>query len=409
MALTFRPIPALTGQTHSIPLGLNNRGWALITGFLAATVVAALAYASVAEYARKETVTGYLNPREGAARVAAVRPGILTELYVKNGDRVAAGDPLFTVDTSHGLAGGGTLDAAMRAGLHRQVSLLEEQIAAEQARLASDQARLSARINGLLAELPSLETQRTLQVERASVTEARLKALGELRAKGYVSEAEYRAREESWLSQRQSLAAIDQRVTALSADLAQARIDRDRAPIDSADRLSRLSASQAELRQRLAEVSAQGGQQVRAPTAGRVTSLQASLGQRLDPAKPVLTLVPDGATLQAELYVPSRAIGFVEVGQRVRLMDDAFPYQHFGTYGGSVATISQTVFSPAEVIGPVVPVEASYRVSVLLDREMVDADGVEKPLQTDMAVRADLVLEERTIVGWILDDILNHL
>lgn len=155
MSLTFRPIPAATGQTHSIPLGLNNKGWAPITGFLAATTVTALVYASVAEYARKERLAGYLTPREGVARVSAPRSGVVTHLMVKHGDLVAAGDPLFIVDTSHGLAGGGTLNAAMRAGLERQVALLNEQIAAEQARLASDQARLSARINGLLAELPS--------------------------------------------------------------------------------------------------------------------------------------------------------------------------------------------------------------------------------------------------------------
>lgn len=401
MSLTFRPIPAASGQSTVIPLGLNNRGWAPVTGFLAATIVTALVYASVAEYARKERVTGYLTPREGVARVSAPRSGIVTGLMVKHGDLVAAGDPLFVVDTSHGLTGGGTLDAAMRAGLERQVVLLDEQIAAEQSRLGSDQARLSARINGLMAELPSLETQRTLQVERASVTEARLKALGELRAKGFVSEAEYRAREEAWLSQRQSLAAIDQRVTTLKADLAQARIDQERAPLDSNDRLSRLTASQAELRQRLAEVDAQGGQLVRAPVAGRVTSVQANVGQRLDPAKPALTIVPEGATLQAELFVPSRAIGFVEVGQRVRLMYDAFPYQHFGTYGGVVETVSQTMVRPQEVVGTVPLSEAGYRITVRLDRGAVDMGEKQVSLQTDMAINADIFLERNSITEWI--------
>lgn len=406
MSLTFRPIPAASGHQTTIPLGLNNRGWAPVTSFLAATIVTTLVYASVAEYARKERVIGYLTPREGVARVSAPRSGIVTRLMVQHGDLVVAGTPLFVVDTSHGLAGGGTLDAAVRAGLERQITLLDEQITSEQARLGSDQARLSARINGLMAELPSLETQRTLQVERASVTEARLKALGELRAKGFVSEAEYMAREEAWLSQRQSLAAIDQRVTTLKADLAQARIDQERAPLDSSDRLSRLTASQAELRQRLAEVDAQGGQLIRAPMAGRVTSLQANVGQRLDPAKPALTIVPEGATLQAELFVPTRAIGFVAVGQRVRLMYDAFPYQHFGTYGGVVEKVSEAVVTPQEAVGTVQLAEASYRVSIRLDQENVE-QRKEVRTQMDMGVTAEIILEHRKLFHFILDRILG--
>lgn len=80
MAVEFRSIPALSGQVQSIPLGLNNRGWAPVTGFIAVSVAVALVYANIATYARKERVSGYLAPREGMARVAAPQPGILTHL-----------------------------------------------------------------------------------------------------------------------------------------------------------------------------------------------------------------------------------------------------------------------------------------------------------------------------------------
>ena len=49
-----------------------------------------------------------------------------------------------------------------------------------------------------------------------------------------------------------------------------------------------------------------------------------------------MTLTPRGGALRAELYVPSRAIGFVKSGQRVRLLYDAFPYQKFGPAWGEV-------------------------------------------------------------------------
>lgn len=403
MSLTFRPIPALTGRGGAIPLGLNNRGWAPVTLFLAGTITAALVFACTATHARKERVTGYLTPREGVAQAAVARPGIMTELFVKNGDLVKGGDPLFSVDTSHALAGGGTLDAAVADGLRWQLVLLDEQVVAEKTRMRSEDDRLSARIRGLTNELSSLDIQRQLQMDRVTVTEARLKALGELRSKGYVSEAEYRAREEAWLSQRQNLAAIDQHLTALSANLAQVRIEQGRAPLDSADRLSRLSASQAELRQRLAEADAQRGQLIRASRAGRVTALQAAPGQHLDPATPVLKLVPEGAPLEAVLYVPSRAIGFIKPGQSVRLMYDAFPYQHFGTHGGTVQSISATALLPSEERGIARIDGPSYRAIVRLDKETIQAYGSEITLQADINVTADIALEDRKMLDWLLE------
>jgi membrane fusion protein len=407
MAITFRNIPALAGQTIATPLGLRGMDWSLVTAFLAGTVAVGVGFATVAGYARKETAIGFLAPEAGAARVAAVRPGILTRLEVANGTLVQAGDPLFTVDTRHALEGGGTLDNALHHALDRQAALLREQIGAEESRTASETARLDSRIQGLAAELASLAVQRALQAERAQVTEERLKALSDLRRKGFVSEAEFRAREESWLAQRQSLAAIDQRITAAQSERDQSVIQRDQLPADNADRLARLNATLADLERQRVEVIAQGAQQVRAPIAGRVTALQAAPGQRLDPAKPVLTLLPEGSTLRADLFVPSRAIGFVTPGQPVRLMYDAFPFQRFGAYGGVVDTVSETVLAPDEIIGPVRAQEPVYRVAVTLDRATVDAFGRAVPLQPDMTVTADIILEERSLLEWLLEPLLS--
>jgi membrane fusion protein len=91
----------------------------------------------------------------------------------------------------------------------------------------------------------------------------------------------------------------------------------------------------------------------------------------------------------------------------VRLMIDAFPYQRFGAYGGTVDVVSQAVLAPNEVFGHVPVKEPSYRVTVRLDRQTIDAFGRQVPLQPDMTVQADIVLEERSLVAWLLEPILS--
>lgn len=407
MPIAFRPIPALAGQHVSLPLGLTGVGWPAVTAFLAGSLAIAVGFAASADYARKETATGYVAPAAGTVRVVPPRPGTLAALAVGPGDAVAAGDILFTLDTRQSLEGGGTLDAILRDGLLRQRDLVREQIAAEESRAAAELDRLRSRLQGLAAELDSLSAQRGLQAERAAVAGERLKALTDLRAKGFVSEAEYKAREEAWLGQRQSLAALDQRIAALAQERRQTEIQLAQAPAESADRLARLRATEAELAQRKVEVAAQGALTVRAPAPGRVTGIQAQPGQRIDPTKPVLSIVPEDGALRAELFVPSRAIGFVEPGQRVRLMYDAFPFQRFGTHGGTVETVSETMLSPEEALGPVRLPEPAYRVTVALDRPTVNAFGRDVALQPDMTLRADIVLEERTLLEWLLEPLLS--
>jgi membrane fusion protein len=117
--------------------------------------------------------------------------------------------------------------------------------------------------------------------------------------------------------------------------------------------------------------------------------------------------VPTGSALQAELFVPTRAIGFVRVGQEVRILYDAFPYQHFGTYRGRVIKVSQTILMGSDVSIPVEIKEPSYKVTVALDRPDIDAYGESITLQPDMLLRADIILERRSLVNWLLSPLLD--
>ena len=117
---------------------------------------------------------------------------------------------------------------------------------------------------------------------------------------------------------------------------------------------------------------------------------------------------PTDSVLQAELFVPTRAIGFVETGQAVRILYEAFPYQHFGTYGGRIVKVSQTILTSADAAGPIELKEPAYRVTVALDRPDIDAYGKRMPLQPDMLLKADIILERRSLMSWLLNPLLQR-
>jgi membrane fusion protein len=109
--------------------------------------------------------------------------------------------------------------------------------------------------------------------------------------------------------------------------------------------------------------------------------------------------------MQAELFVPARAIGFVEVGRPVRILYEAFPYQHFGTYRGHVVSVSQTILTSTDAVGPIEIKEPAYRVTAALEQSEIAAHGKRLNLQPDMLLKADIILENRILMNWLISPI----
>ncbi|MFN7236497.1 MAG: HlyD family efflux transporter periplasmic adaptor subunit, partial [Brevundimonas sp.] len=152
------------------------------------------------------------------------------------------------------------------------------------------------------------------------------------------------------------------------------------------------------------QTEAQSTYVVTATVAGRIVALPVQRGQTVAPGASLAVVTPQGSTLEAELYAPSRAAGFVREGQEVRLLYQAFPHQKFGTGQGVVTSVSRTVLAPAEIAIPGLQVqEPVFRVRVKLARDSVAAYGETVPLQPGMLLSADVVIDRRSLLEWLLD------
>ena len=184
-------------------------------------------------------------------------------------------------------------------------------------------------------------------------------------------------------------------------------VELEHLPVVLEDKLQSLRNDLSAVEQRIAEVNGRRAYVIRAPTMGRVATLQAVEGQAADPRHLQLEIVPRHASLQAELFFPTRAFGFVHDGQEVRILYDAFPYQKFGTYRGRIVKVSQTILTGNDPVGPISLKEPAYRVIAALERPDIDAYGQKIPLQPQMLLRADVILERRSLLSWLLDPLLS--
>lgn len=380
---------------------------AALTWLLVALACAAIAFLAGGDYARKETVSGFLAPAVGVSKVYAPRGGLIVALAVTEGQLVEAGTPLLTVQVGQSDARGSDVDSAVLQTLARQRAAVAEQIELKKKEALEEESRLHDRLNGLSNEITALDAQLSLQRARSQVAEKQVAAIVGLVGKGYISVIELERRQDNSLVQKQNEAALAQQLTEKQNAATQEKDALSELPGQLAASLSTLRGSEAELDGRLAEIAGRHAYEIRAPVRGRVSALQARVGLAADPAIPELAIVPLESPLEAQLLVPAGAIGFVTTGQTVQLAYTAFPYQRFGLHNGRVMTVSGTLLRPSELIGPVAAAYPSYLVTVTLDRQSISAFGRSFPLRADMTLKADIILDRRSLLKWVLDPVLS--
>lgn len=384
------------------PLSTRILCWGLV-----ATAAAIAVFLSVAEYARKETVTGYLAPTAGVVKIVAPRPGVIRAIHVSEGQRIEAGQPLVTIAIEQTTVEGENVDAAMLRILESQRVRINEQLTLQERHFQSEERRLRAQIAGIDAEIAQIGSQILIQQERiGNLTE--LIAAGQgLRAKGYLSDVEFKRRYDQMLEQKQGLGTLQQRTTTLQADRTSAEFSLDQLPATRAEKIEALRTQLSDVEQRIPEINGRRAYVVHAPVGGRVATLQALVGRTVDSQRMLMSVLPVDSVFQAELFVPTKAVGFVRLGQEVRLLYDAYPFQRFGTYRGRIVQVARTILTSTDVSAPVPLTDPAYKVTVALEQQEIMAFGQRLPLQADMLLHADIILDRRPLLVWLLNPLLG--
>ncbi len=390
-------------RLHGDVLIVTPLSIAVVTGWLLVALVAVGTFAFLGTYARAERVPGYLVPTKGLVRVAPSRSGVLRDARVGVRDEVEAGQVLAVVQSEAPSLAGDTAAAIALQSLGDQEQLLERQIRLEEDRLTRERSRLQAARDNLDAQIASFEEQRELQREITGSARSAFEKVHAMLERGFISVVESERRRQAWLAHHLEEKRQGRQLTELRARLTD--IDHQLAmfPQEVALRVSRLESQLADIEQREAELEGRRAYVVKAPVAGTIASIRDLPGAIVSPQRPFASILPAGSELEAELFVPSRAAGFVATGQSVRLLYAAFPHQRFGTHDGVIRYIAPTITPAAEADVPFNLAEPSYRVAVRLDSQEVMAFGHSFSLQPGMLLEGNIILERRSFFSWLTE------
>lgn len=228
----------------------------------------------------------------------------------------------------------------------------------------------------------------------------------------FASELALQQRQDELLEQRARLQTLEQSRIRLSREEASLASDLMQLGHRAAREQEQLQRASTEVEQ--AQINGQMQRQVvvTAPVSGTATTTLVELGQTVG-AQSLVSIVPEDAQLQAHLYAPSRAAGFVEAGQTVRLRYAAYPYQKFGQYEGQVIAVARSPVSSQELpaalanLGQQLGGEGMYRITVRLASQTASVYGKAQALHAGMQLEADVLQDTRRIIEWMFESVLS--
>ena len=410
----FRP-EALEAKSHqafgNLRLGRSLAGW-LITAVVVSLAVALVTYGLVGEASRKTRVIGLLLPTGGAINLTAPVGGRLQRIAASEGQSVQVGDILFVIDLDH-QSGSGVTAALVASQVQARIASMADERRQRQTQSSLRREALTERLRNLGGERAKLDDEVALQSRRKALAQSALAQQENLAAARFISSAHLNQSKEQLIDQDARFASLERQRLALKRD--QIALSAELAQIDGqlANELASLDRAVAVLEQELAENAARREMVITASDNGRVTASPHSVGQSVQAGQSLATLQPAGTELEAQLYAPSRAIGFVQAGQAAQLRLDAYPYQKFGLQHATVASVSESALAPNELppavqarYGSRLSGEALYRITLRLARQSIAVYGKEEALKSGLAVEADIVQERRRIVEWMFEPIL---
>jgi membrane fusion protein len=382
----------------------------VFTGFAILASVAILTLLFFADYTRKARITGWLVPQQGLVRIFTPQSGVVTQLYVHEGMEVRSGTPLLVLSTelqSEEL--GATRKEIVRRLASRRDSMAEQRGLQHQLYL-QQMEDLSNRLAALHSELSHLERELEFQRARLKLSEEAFLRQRQLRQREITTEQRLQEAEEDQLNQALKLETLERNQMTIRREVLMLEGQLRELPLRNQTQLAEIDRNVAALEQDLAEAETRRQIVISAPQDGTVTAIQAEAGGSANTTTPLLNIVPAGSKLEAQLFSPSRAIGFVRAGQHVLLRYHAFPYQKFGFYAGQVAAISRSAVSPSELTQQLSGLtslygsnEPVYRITVSLASQTAMAYGEPVPLQPGMLLEADVLIENRRLIEWMLD------
>lgn len=402
------------------------------TYLIGAAVAAFIAWAALARLDEVAVTNGEVVPSSAVQTIQHLEGGVVSEILVKEGQLVEAGQTLFRLAPKSAASEFEQMKAR-EVGLALRAERLKAYLDnrdpdfsfadASYAHLVADQksillAQRSARSSSL-AVVKSQVDQRRSEIrqyeeslkgltEQVKVLEELVRIRGQLEKEGLVSRVVFLDTQRSYITTKGDMNRIEQQLAGSRQALAESenRLASQDATLkqDASNEMGTVTNELAQVRESLSKLADRVERlDVVSPKKGLIQDLKVrTLGAVVTPGGTLCQVVPIDDKLQLEVKIQSRDIGHIAPGQSVIVKMTTYDFARYGSIPGRLESISPTSFTDEKS-------NTFYKGIITMNRNYVgDVPGVNIVLP-GMTAQADIETGDKTLLEYLLKPIFVSL
>ena len=398
-------------------------------------LAAAILWACIGEVNEVAVAQGKIIPNSLSKHIKPLDKGVVSKVYVHEGEAVKKGQPLVALDSTITEAEKNRLSKALQSArldmqrLQQFIALLEGHsdkiILPEDKDIPYDEMfnqnqLLQQQWQQYQSQLSAIESSRLGKQSELETTEAQIEKLRQTlpivaqRATSYeklvstnmVARDEYLKIEQDRIEQQQTLVALYAQQRQLKANVDEIRKNisalKARTLSETWQKRNEADDNAKALKEELAKATDMNAKQILySPVDGVVQELKANtIGSAVLEAEDLMTIVPTNEKLEVEAFIENQDIGFIEPGMPAEIKVQTFPFTKYGVVDATVEFITDDALANQEK-------GLFFAMHLLMDKNTIEVNGKPVLLKPGMQVTAEVKTGKRHVIEYLLEPVMK--
>ena len=297
----------------------------LATGILIFWIVVAILAMSLVHTTKVETVSGWLEPSGGVVKVFPKDDfGIIDEVYVSNGQRVDAEQPLVRISGEKSLPNGTELQKELESNYNNLLKSLRNNKRRNENLYALKTSNLNRNLRSRENDSSKLKEQIDVSYERLRIMEERLNSFRNGVDDSFIAKADFLILKESVLKLKQDTISLEREREQVLNSIFNIKDQMTMLPLELQSLNHDIDSKITDTKSILTELRGESGYLIKSPVAGIVSNLSDTTGVNVNMNSPLLTIESSSPDFLFKILVPLKSAGLIQPGQFVNIKYDAY-------------------------------------------------------------------------------------